>query len=459
MKMPGLRELSEALGSGRSSAVELVETALRRAERSQSVFTSINPGLASLAASVDRRRAESGPAAPLAGIPIALKDLFDVRNEKTLAGSIVRRHYARVEDTDADVVAPLRAAGLLFLGRTNMSEFAFSGIGKNPHHGTPLSIWDRETGRLPGGSSSGSAVAVAEGIVAASLGSDTAGSCRIPAAFNGVVGVKPSFGRMSLRGVYPLSPTLDAPGPIAVDVDSCFILDQLMCGRSQPAEDLPRLAAAEPGQLRLVIPEARVMHSLDTEVAAAFERAVDALAAAGASIHRAAMPVLDDCDDLFVERPLVVREVWDHHRDMLRQHLDEYDPFVGLRMRAGADVSDAEQQSRVAARAQLVAEFERQFADLQADALLYPTVACIPPAIAETEDADSARRVNLRCLRNTATVNYVDGCAISLPCHGDGEAPVGLMLSAANGQDEALYRIAAAAERLLQKPADAPADG
>jgi aspartyl-tRNA(Asn)/glutamyl-tRNA(Gln) amidotransferase subunit A len=265
-----------------------------------------------------------------------------------------------------------------------------------------------------------------------------------------VVGVKPSYGRMSLNGIYPLSPTLDAPGPIAVDVDSCFILDQLMCGRRQPADDLPHLQPAELDGLALVIPEARVMQALDAEVQVAFERAITALTAAGANIRQAPLPALDHCDDLFIERPVVIREVWDHHRTMLEQHLDEYDPFVGLRMLAGADISDTEQQKRVDERVLLVAEFEQQFAELQADALLYPTVTCIPPAIAETEDAENARLVNLRCLRNTATVNYFDGCAISLPCHDAGEAPVGLMLSAANGSDENLYRIAAAVEAALK---------
>jgi aspartyl-tRNA(Asn)/glutamyl-tRNA(Gln) amidotransferase subunit A len=330
-----------------------------------------------------------------------------------------------------------------------MSEFAFSGIGKNPHYGTPLSIWDRATRRLPGGSSSGSAVAVAEGIVPAALGSDTAGSCRIPAAFNGVVGVKPSFGRMSLNGIYPLSPTLDAPGPLAVDVDSCFILDQLMCAHLKPEDRLPLLVAADPTTLKLVIPEARVMEDLDKEVRVAFERAVESLRAAGVSIQQAAMPILDRCDDFFLERPVVVHEVWQHHREMLAQHLEEYDPFVGLRMSAGAEISDAEQQVRYRERNELVTAFNQQFELLQADALLYPTVACIPPAIAETDDEDDARRVNLRCLRNTATVNYFDGCAISLPCHHPGDAPVGLMLSAANGADDRLYQVAAAIEATL----------
>jgi len=449
--MPGLRILSAELRAGRITATGLVERALERTRQSQAVFISVNPGLINLTYGIDRARKKSQLLTPLAGIPIALKDLFNLRNEKTLAGSIVRRHYAQPEAADAEVVAPLRAAGLLFFGRANMSEFAYSGIGKNPHFGTPLSIWDRASGRLPGGSSSGSAVAVAEGIVPAALGSDTAGSCRIPAAFNGVVGVKPSFGRMSLTGIYPLSPTLDAPGPIAIDVDSCYILDQLMCGKARPEAEMPRLRAAAIGELRLVIPEARVMQGLDPEVQGAFERAVETLAAAGANIRRAPLELLDRCDDMFLQRPLVVREVWDHHRDMLARHLDEYDPFVGLRMQSGADVSDAEQQARYADRAQLVAGFEREFAALEADALLYPTVACVPPPLAATEDAEQARLVNLRCLRNTATVNYFDGCAISLPCHDAGAAPVGLMLCAANGMDEPLYRAAAAVETALPR--------
>ncbi|UCH41846.1 MAG: amidase [Gammaproteobacteria bacterium] len=447
--MLGLRQLSADLREGRTTATELVEQALERTRLSKSVFTTINPGLVSLAYSIDRARKKSQELPPLAGIPIALKDLFNVRNEVTLAGSVVRKHYAEAEADDASVVAPLRNAGLLFFGRTNMSEFAFSGIGRNPHYGTPLSIWDRDTGRLPGGSSSGSAVAVAEGIVAAALGSDTAGSCRIPAAFNGIVGVKPSYGRMSLRGVYPLSPTLDAPGPLAVDVDSCYILDQLMCGRAGPDSRLPLLQPADLESLKIVVPDARVMTDLDLEVKTAFDNALGKIEAAGAEILQAPMPVLDHCDDFFIERPLVVYEVWQHHRAMLEQHLDEYDPFVGQRISAGAQISESEQQRRYRERDEIVAEFNRRFAQLDADALLYPTVACVPPAMTETENEDNARRVNLRCLRNTATVNYFDGCAISLPCHAAGNAPVGLMLSAKNGDDERLYQIAAATEAEL----------
>ncbi len=447
--MTGLRELSQALASGQTSATRLVEQALERARASRAVFTAINPGLVNLAYSIDRGRKRGGTQQPLAGIPIALKDLFNVRNERTFAGSVVMKHYAEPEAQDAEVVAPLRAAGLLFFGRTNMSEFAFSGIGKNPHYGTPLSIWDRSTGRLPGGSSSGSAVAVAEGIVPAALGSDTAGSCRIPAAFNGIVGVKPSYGRLSLNGVYPLSPTLDAPGPLAVDVDSCFLLDLLMRGALAPDGDLPHIRPREIDGLRLVVPEACVMADLDPEVETAFAATLRKLEAAGAKIESAPLPVLDHCDEFFRQRPLVVYEVWQHHRHMLEQHGDEYDPFVSQRILAGADIDAAEQQRRYRERETIVTDFLREYARLDADALLYPTVACIPPPLTATEDDDEARRVNLRCLRNTATVNYFDGCAISLPCHARDTAPVGLMLASRNGDDEQLYAIAAAVESLL----------
>ena len=449
--MQGLRSLALALETGETTSHKLVETALERAHQSKSVFVTVNPALIRLAYTIDRARGRGKSRLPLAGIPIALKDLFNLRSEKTFAGSVVRKHYAQPEAEDAPVVAPLREAGLLFFGRTNMSEFAFSGMGLNAHYGTPKSIWDRDTGRLPGGSSSGSAVAVAEGIVSAALGSDTAGSCRIPAAFNGIVGVKPSYGRMSLEGIYPLSPTLDAPGPLAVDVDSCFILDQLMTGQSKPEAELPGLTPEPIESIKLAIPDIKMMQDLDSDVAAAFERAISALHEAGISIQNNAMPAIDDCDDFFPARALVLYEVFQAHREMLEAHGDDYDPFVARRMRTGSDISAEEQQARYAERNQIIENFERQFSDLGVDALVYPTVGCIPPAIADTEDPDEAAQVNLRCLRHTATVNHYNGCAISLPCEKPGEAPVGLMLCSRNGDDDKLYRLAYTVEQILNE--------
>ena len=448
--MTSLRALSEALKTTEITSTELVIDALARAKISDSVFIQLNQGLSSLAKSIDLARAKHEPVPALAGIPIVLKDLFNVRNERTLAGSVARKSFAQPEAKDAEVIAPLREAGLLFLGRTNMSEFAFSGIGKNPHYGTPLSIWDRQTGRLPGGSSSGSAVSVAEGIVVASLGSDTAGSCRVPAAFNGVVGVKPSYGRMSLEGIYPLSPTSDAPGPIASDVDSCYILDQLMSGRSSASDSLPLLSLREPHTLNLVVPEAEVLEDLDTEVRSAFELALDILTEAGVDIRTEKMPVIDTSIDLFYNKAIVMYEAYQHHREWLEQYSEAYDPFVLPRILAGKTISDDEQQDRYRAKAEVIKSFNHQFGKLDADALLYPTTPCLPPAISETDDPDDARRVNLRCLRNTVTANYFDGCSISLPCHRKREAPVGLMASSINGDDENLYSVAAAIEKILK---------
>jgi len=446
-----LRSLARALNRTEITSCELFEQALQRARQSESVFIALNEGLTSEAAAIDQARKHGHTLPPLAGIPITLKDLFNVRGEKTLAGSIVRQQLCEPETEDAEVILPLREAGLLFLGRTNMSEFAFSGMGLNPHYGTPLSIWDRETGRLPGGSSSGSAVSVAEDIVVATLGSDTAGSCRIPAAFNGIVGVKPSFGRMSLIGIYPLSPTSDAPGPLANDVDSCYLLDQLMSGQLAPNAALPELIPKDMHSLKLVVPQSGVMSDLDAEVQHSFDRAIEVLKAAGASIEFVEMSSIDDCINIFAKRAVVVHEAYHYHREMLEQFGGQYDPFVGQRLLTGAGISDQEQISRYNEKSRIIELFNQQFRASGADALLYPTVACVPPAIAETESIDDARQVNLRCLRNTATANYFDGCSISLPCHPFDSAPVGLMVSAMNGDDDDLYMISTAIEQVINQ--------
>ena len=448
--MNSLRALSIALNNGETTSCELINKALEAARSSDSVFIQLSEDLSNRAETIDSARKNRTPSPALAGIPVVLKDLFNVRNERTLAGSNVLGKIARPQAKDAEVIAPLREAGLLFLGRTNMSEFAFSGMGINPHYGTPLSIWDRETGRLPGGSSSGSAVSVAEGIVVAALGSDTAGSCRVPAAFNGIVGVKPSYGRMSLNGIYPLSSTSDAPGPIATDVDSCYILDQLMTGKLSPTDGLPNLSVREPHTLNFVVPEAGVLDDLDGEVQSAFNLALDYLREAGAHIRTAKMPVIDASIELFYNKAIVLYEAYQHHQELIEQYGDAYDPFVRQRILAGKTISGDEQKTRYKAKDELVNLFNRQFTQLNADALLYPTTPCIPPKLAETEDSENARKVNLRCLRNTVTANYFDGCSISLPCHQTGEAPVGLMVSSMNGEDEKLYSVSATIEQVLK---------
>ena len=423
--------------------------ALAAAGRAEGVFIRINDDVLDQAAHIDRARAGGEPLPALAGVPITLKDLFNVQGQQTLAGSKVLKSEAPIEKTDAVVVGHLRNAGALFLGRANMSEFAFSGMGLNPHYGNPKSIWDRATGRLPGGSSSGGAVGVAEGIVPATVGSDTAGSCRIPAAFNGVVGVKPTYGRVSLRGAYPLSPTSDAPGPLANDVDGCFILDHVIMGRLKHGEPLPPLPRREPKSLRLLVPESVVMEALDEEVATAFARALEWLKEDGVTISRGPLAALDGCVDMFTTRAVAVFESWQDHQHRLQERGDEYDPFVRQRMSKGRYMDAEARAACYREKAALVAAFHAQFSEAGVDALVYPTVRCVPPAISETDDPEQMPALNFKCLHNTATVNFFDGCAVSLPCHAPRRAPVGLMLAAGNGDDQRLYEIAATVEQTL----------
>ncbi len=444
---PGIRILVDALSTGELTATALVGDRYKRAQDTEGVFVMLDDGAPEQAREVDRRRA-AGQAGPLEGIPVTLKDLFNVRGQRTLAGSRALRDSAPVESEDAAVVSHLRAAGMLFLGRANMSEFAFSGMGLNPHHPPLYSVWDRETGRLPGGSSSGSAVSVALGIVPGTLGSDTAGSCRIPAAFNGIVGVKPSFGRLSLEGVYPLSPTSDAPGPLGVDVDTCFILDHLMSGAFDGS--LPTLVPLEPERTGLTVPDGAAMDGLDPEVSQAFSVAVSRLAAGGITVERQPTPVIDDSIRMFLERPVVLYEVWRDHAARLESRGDEYDPYVRKRMGGGRNVSREDQENRYREKESLVSRLDSEFQEKSMTALVYPTAVCIPPAVSETGDPDRIGDVNMRCLRNAASVNYFDGCAISLPCHRDGEAPVGLMLAMPHGHDRELFRLAALVENLLR---------
>ncbi len=443
-----IRDLATQLMNNDISCEQLIKDRLEIAKQSSGVFVSIDEqALLENAIEIDKQR-PLGNLPPLAGVPITLKDLFDVRGQRTTAASKVLTNRATPATTDAEVVAPLRNAGMLFLGRTNMSEFAFSGMGLNPHFPPLYSVWDESNKRLPGGSSSGSAVSVAKGIVPGTLGSDTTGSCRIPAAFNGIVGMKPSRGILSLKGVYPLSHSCDAPGPLGVDVDSCFLLYELMQGKA--FEKLPTLAASNAEELHLLIPEGIVMQDIDVEVSEAFEASVEKLEEAGIKISRQPIEAIEQSVDMFFNRNTVIYEAWHLHKELMGNHGNEYDPYVYQRVLSGKVITKNEQETRYAEKADIVKRFNQIMSSLNIDALIYPTVPCIPPQVAETDDPNNIGQVNLRCLRNTSSVNYVDGCAISLPCHTEGEAPVGLMLSSVNGDDDRLLSLAATVESILQ---------
>lgn len=441
-----LNDLAQSLSAGRTTSRALTEEALARIDDSDGegarVFIEVyrEQALAAAEAS-DRARGFGIVPSPLAGIPISIKDLFDVAGEVTRAGSkaLAEAPPARA---DAPVVARLRAAGAVIVGRTNMSEFAYSGIGLNPHYGTPRNPWDRATGRVPGGSSSGAAVSVADGMAAMGLGSDTAGSVRLPAAFCGLTGFKPTARRVPLQGAYPLSGTLDSIGPLAPSVACCSLVDAILAGEP-PTPLEPRALAG----MRLLAPDNYLLDDLDEGVAAAYGRALSALSAAGASIDEIPLPVLDDVAATNITGGFATVEAYAVHRHLMAEKGELYDQMVLSRMQLGAEVSAADYLDLLAARADQRARMDRATAPY--DALISPTVAMVAPPLSAVAEDGEFRRLNLLALRNCRVANFLDRCAITLPCQAEGEAPVGLMLMGETMGDQALLEVAAAIEEAL----------
>jgi len=332
-----LNEWSQRLAKGDVSARSLVDQSLARIADPQGegarAFISVSSESARAQADeVDRRRAAGQSLPAFAGIPLGIKDLFDVAGEVTRAGSQVLASRAPAA-RDALVIARLRAAGFIFIGRNTMTEFAYSGVGLNPHYGTPLSSYDRKTRRIPGGSTSGGGVAVADGMAAASLGTDTGGSCRIPAAFNGIVGFKPTASRVPREGVFPLSQTLDSVGPLARSTACCATLDAILRGvEPQPLPVTPL------NSVRLLLPATLVLDDMDASVADAFERAIQTLARAGVTIVRQPLDELQRIPQINAGGGLAAAEAYALHRTLLEQHGDQYDPRVSMRILKGRDL-------------------------------------------------------------------------------------------------------------------------
>ena len=379
---------------------------------------------------------------PFAGIPVSLKDLFDVAGETTRAGSVVLNDAAPAA-AHAPVVARMLAAGFVLIGRTNMTEFALSGLGINPHYGTPSSPWDRASRRVPGGSSSGAAVSVADGMAFVGLGTDTAGSCRVPAALCGVVGYKPTARRVPLAGVLPLSFTLDSVGPLARNVADCAIVDAVLAGEP------PRAPVARPlAGVRLALPDAIVTDGMDAPVAAAFERALTALSAAGALVERVSFPAMARISAGTIRASISVCEGFAWHRALLARAADGYDPRVRTRLEGGSTASIADYLDALATRRAIGAEMDAVTAGY--DAVVMPSVPLLPPPIAELEAEEAAYwRANAMMLRNTAFANFLDRCAITLPCHPPDEPPAGVMLMGETMGDGRLFALAAGVERTL----------
>ena len=445
--MRNLPELAAALAAGTVTAQALVERSLSQITdplgEGAVAFTRVYAEQArASAAAMDHLREAGRAPSPYAGIPISVKDLFDMAGEPTPAGSVVLANAPPATET-APAIARLLAAGLIPVGRTNMTEFAFSGLGLNPHYGTPRSPWDRETGRIPGGSTSGGAVSVADGMAMAAIGTDTGGSCRIPAAMCGIVGYKPTARRVPTEGAFSLSTSLDSVGPLANSVACCAILDAIMAGEAPAVPGSMSLSG-----LRVALPANLVLDDMENEVAQAYANALAALEAAGARLIETAFPALDEIAPVQAKGGLNVPEAWTTHRELLARAADGYDQRVRSRIERGATIPVHDYIEALRIRARIIARMNLQTQDF--DVLAMPTCPRVPPAIAALETDEAAyTSTNLLMLRNTAAANFLDRCAISLPCNLPGEAPVGFMLMGETMGDAKLLRIAAALEAEL----------
>jgi aspartyl-tRNA(Asn)/glutamyl-tRNA(Gln) amidotransferase subunit A len=433
------------LAAGTTSR-SLVEDCLARiqdpAGEGRRVFLKVHADEARIAADyIDAMRRHGAAPSRFAGIPISVKDLFDLAGDVTTAGSVALCE-APPAARDALAIARLRAAGFIPIGRTNMTEFAFSGLGINPHYDTPRNPYDRKTGRMPGGSSSGAAVSVADGMAIGALGTDTGGSCRIPAAVCGIVGYKPTAKRIPTDGVLPLSFSLDSVGPLAASVACCATLDAIMAGEPS-GEIVPfRLDG-----LRLAAPQTLVLDDMDSTVAGTYAGALSRLTKAGAKIIDIALTELNDIATINRRGGLAASEAYAWHHRLIEQKGALYDPRVLSRIMRGKDQDAAHYIELTRARADLI----RRIAAISGpyDALVMPAVPIVAPALASLETEDNFHTTNLRVLRNTTVANVLDRCAISIPCHRSGDAPVGLMLVGEHGADGRLFAIAAAVEAVI----------
>ena len=427
------------------SARERLEAALGRiddpkGEGARACLTVYREQAKAAAEAADARGNAGISLGPLDGTIVSIKDLFDVAGEATRVGSKVFAEEAKPAVADAPVVRRLRAGGAIIVAKTNMSEFAYSGIGANPHFGTPGNPADRK--RVPGGSSSGAAVAAADGMCEIAIGTDTGGSCRIPGALCGIVGYKPSRQRIPTEGAFPLSYSIDSIGPIARSVEACAKADAVMA-----TENFEPLNPVHLTGLRVGVVQGAPLENLDETVAKRFPDAIARLRQAGAQIFEEKLSLLGEMAQVNSKGGVQPAEAFTVHRDLLSRRADAIDPNIRVRLERARNISAADYIDMVRERARLIRAMDARLADL--DGLAMPTTPIVAPIMAEVAVADDFARKNAMLLRNTVIVNFFDLCAISLPMPREGDLPTGLMLVARNGNDHRLFGIAAAVERLF----------
>ena len=442
--------LGRRLRAGELDARDLAEQTIARIQASQdpAIFTSTCFDRARREAEQSAARYRAGqPLGALDGIPVAWKDLVDIEGLPTTAGSAAYRN-APPAVADSPVVQHLAHAGMVTVGKLNLSEFAYSALGLNPHFGTPHNPCATDQPRVPGGSSSGSAVAVAAGLVPVSIGTDTGGSVRTPAAFNGLIGYKPSAGRFDTTRVFPLSPTLDTIGTFAHRIADCVLLDHAL--RGQPAVAADAEGSLPLSSLTLVVPDALVLDGVEPEVARNFQASLDRVAAAGVTVQRRAIPELAQVRELIARYGnIAAAHAYRFHRALLEgpRHA-EVDVTVYRRIMAGKAISDAALQALEDGRRALQ---QTLWASLGDALLVMPTVPHVAPPIARVAgDPDLFAQVNLKTIGNTLLGNMLNACGLAVP-NGLGQAgmPTSLLLNAAPGQEARLLRAGLALESAI----------
>lgn len=444
-----IAQLSVLIQSGALDPVMLAEETLDgiRGYKDQSIFIALTPERAMAEAKVSSERIRGGRSLGLLdGIPIAWKDLFDLEGMTTTAGSVILADAPKAT-RDAAIVTALKSAGMVAIGRTNMTEFAFSGLGINPHYGTPENPHSTDEPRIPGGSSSGAGVSVAAGLVPVAMGTDTGGSIRIPAAFNGIVGYKSTRGRYSMDGVFPLAKSLDSLGPLCRTVQDAVWIDAAMRGLTSSEVRRGSLEG-----MSMVVPETVFFDEIEPEVASAFEAALRRLSRAGARIRRQGFPEFSEIFELYATHgPLVTAEAYALHRERLdTPEAATMDRIVAMRMRLGTKTAMTDYVALLEARERMIASLSKL---VGADEIIVsPTLPHVAPAITPlTKDDELFFKTNGKTLRNTLIGNFLDWCGVSIPC-GTGAAgmPVGLLLSGLPNTDERLLGVALAAEEIVR---------
>jgi aspartyl-tRNA(Asn)/glutamyl-tRNA(Gln) amidotransferase subunit A len=444
--------LSRMLASAEIDAVALTEYFIERIESygARPVFISTTYERAREEARRSAARYRKGePLGALDGIPVAWKDAIDVAGVTTTAASWIYRD-APPAVSDAPVVANLAAAGMVTLGKTNLSEFAYSALGLNPHFGTPLNPHARDEKRVPGGSSSGAGVVVGARLAPIAIGTDTGGSVRVPAAFNGVVGYKTSELRFDRSGVFALSETLDTIGILAHSVADCMMVDQAMRGIGGTAA--PKPAPERLDGLRLIVPENVVMEDLQAEVQSNFLATIKSLEEAGATVVRRRIPELDELKALSEAHGYIASaEAYCRHQRILEGPRGaEVDPFVFRRIMSAKPMTAYDllqlQQGRLRLQRTL-------WSSLGNALIVMPTVAHVAPLLASVQDdLDAFAAINAKTIRNTLWANMMNMCALAIP-NGTGQAgmPTSISFSAPAGREDDLLGIGTALDKFIKR--------